>query len=113
MPGATLDEAVGEASGRGADVEAELSGDVDPERVEPVLELDPAPRDVSLAFEDLDLLVQGDLLARPECDRPVLAELDLPGPDRPGRRGPGGEGAPLGKEQVKYRKVRVEPSDDA
>ena len=42
---AALQQAVGEAAGRGADVEAIESRDVEPERLERVLELDPAPGD--------------------------------------------------------------------
>ena len=46
---AALQQAVGEAAGRGADVEAVAPGDVEPERVERVLELDPAAGDEARA----------------------------------------------------------------
>ena len=45
--GAALQQAVGEAARRGADVEAGAALDVDLERVERVLELEPAARDVA------------------------------------------------------------------
>ena len=44
--GAALEEDVGEAAGRGADVEAVEAGRIDAERVEPVRELLAAARDV-------------------------------------------------------------------
>ena len=46
---AALEQAVGEAAGRGADVERATARDGDPERVERVGELDPAARDVAAA----------------------------------------------------------------
>ena len=62
--GAALQQAVGEPAGRGADVEAGAPGDVDPKRVEGVLELDPAARDVALRLGQRQLGVLGDELAR-------------------------------------------------
>ena len=50
--GAALQQAVGEAAGRGADVEAVEPGDVDAERVERVVELEPAARDEARPLVD-------------------------------------------------------------
>jgi len=61
---AALEQAVGEAAGRRAQVEAVLAFGVDPERVERVRELLPAARDESRRGAHLELDVVGDLLAR-------------------------------------------------
>ena len=42
--GATLQQHVGEPAGRGPDVERDAAGRVDPEAIQPVRELDAAPR---------------------------------------------------------------------
>ena len=62
--GATLQQHVGEAAGRGADVQAVEPGDVDRERVERVRELVPGTRDVRRRRLDLELRRLVDLLAR-------------------------------------------------
>ena len=63
MLGAALQQAVGEAAGRGADVERAAPGDVEAERVERVGELHPAARDVRAAPLDVELDVVGHQLA--------------------------------------------------
>ena len=55
MGGAALEQAVGEAAGRGADVERAAAGDGDAERVERVGELDAAAGDVRRRAVDLEL----------------------------------------------------------
>ena len=88
--GAALQQAVGEAAGRGADVEAVAPGDVDAERLERVLELDAAARDVARALVDDQRRVAarpaGSAAApparprrpapRPPAPRPAAAERD-------------------------------------
>ena len=69
---AGLQQAVGEAARRRADVGAVASGDVDPERVERVLQLLPSPRDEARRPLDLELDVVGDLLAR-ACRGPATS----------------------------------------
>src|SRR5581483_7762356 len=61
---AALEEDVGEAAGRGADVEAVEARRVDAEQVEPVRELLAAARDVLRTAVDRELDVLVDLLAR-------------------------------------------------
>ena len=82
---AALQQAVGEAAGRGADVEAVAPGDVDPERLQRVLQLGAAARDVARAGVDDQRRLRLDQLARPQGDRPVLADPDFAGPHRAGR----------------------------
>src|SRR5581483_6958187 len=59
-----LEQHVGEAAGRGADVEGPSSGHVQPQRVQRVRELLPTARDVRRRALDLELRVDVDLLAR-------------------------------------------------
>ena len=61
---AALEQAVGEAAGRSADVEAVAARRVDAERVERVRELDPAARDEGRRLGEQQLGVLGDQLAR-------------------------------------------------
>ena len=77
--GAALKQAVGEAAGRGADVEAVEAGHVEAERVERVRELDPAPRYIGAILGDAQLGVGLDQLAR-------LGDARAAGADQ--RRGP-------------------------
>src|SRR5205807_496059 len=86
---AALEQDVGEAAGRGADVERVRAGDVEPELVERVCELLPAARDIGRRALDVELRVGVDLLprlrvARDEarederlCLRPALREPAL------------------------------------
>ena len=67
--GAALEQHVGEAAGRGADVEAVEPARVDPERVERVRELLAAARNVRRRRVDRELGVLVDLLARPSVAR--------------------------------------------
>ena len=64
MRGAGLQQAVREAAGRRADVQAAPSGDVEPELRQRVGELDPATRDEARRLVDRDLDVRIDELAR-------------------------------------------------
>ena len=61
--GAALQQHVGEAAGRGADVEAVEPGDVEAERVERIRELVSGARDVRRRRLDLERRVVGELLA--------------------------------------------------
>ena len=72
---ARLQQAVGEAAGRGAHVEAAAARGVDPQRVERVAQLDPAARDVRRRRVDAELDVGLDQLAG-------LGGLASPGPSR-------------------------------
>ena len=76
--GAALEQAVGEAAGGGADVQRAAAGDVEPERVERVGELDAAARDVGRRAVDVEL----DRRRRPAA----------PASRRGGGRGRGGPG---------------------
>ena len=98
--GAALEQAVGEAAGRGADVEAVEAGDVDPERLERVLELDPAARDEPGRLGHQQLGVLGDELARLQRQRPVVADPHPPGAHRLGGAGPRGGEPALGEQGV-------------
>ena len=71
--GAGLEEAVGEAAGRGADVETVLAGDVEAESLERGSELLAAARDEARARGDLELRALLDLLAG------LRVPLDAPG----------------------------------
>ena len=93
--GAALQQAVGEAAGRGADVEAVAPGDVDAERLEGVLELDAAARDEARALVDDQRRLGLDQLARPQRHRPVLADPHLSRPHRARRRRARREQPPL------------------
>ena len=99
--GAALQQAVGEAAGRGADVQAAAPGGVDARRVERVGELDPAARDEARALVDGHLDVLGDDLARlGRALAAAAAQAHLAGHDR--RRGAGarGEEPALGEQGV-------------
>jgi hypothetical protein len=61
---APLEEDVGEAAGRGSDIDAIEAGRVDAEPIEPVRELLPSARDVRRQALDLELGVLRNLLAR-------------------------------------------------
>ena len=98
--GAALQQAVGEAAGRGADVEAVAAGDVDPERLERVLQLDAAARDVARPRVDEQRRFGLDQLAGPQRDRPVLPDPDFARPHGAGRRRARGEEPPLGQNRV-------------
>ena len=98
--GAALQQAVGEAAGRGADVEAVAPFDVDAERVERVFELDAAARDEARPRVDDQRRLGLDQLARPQRDRAVLADPNLAGPHRARRGRARGEQAPLGQNRV-------------
>ena len=98
--GAALEQAVGEAAGRGADVEAVEAADVDPEGVEGGVELEPAAGDESAALLDLDPLVGGDQLPRLRRPLAAAADPDEAGADRARRRGAGRGEAALGQQRV-------------
>ena len=87
-------------AGRGADVEAVAPRDVDAERVERVVELDPAPGDEARALLEPEVGLGVDQLAGAQRDRPVLADPDLAGADRAGGRGARRKEAPLGQNRV-------------
>ena len=97
---AALQQAVGEAAGRGADVEAVAAGDVDPERVERVGELDPAARDEARARVDDELGVRLDQLARAQRDGAVAADAHLAGTHGARRRRARRKEAALSKHSV-------------
>ncbi len=98
--GAALEQAVGEAAGRGADVEAVAARDLDRERLERVLELDPAARDEARAGVDEELGPGLDQLARPQGDRAVGAEPDLTCAHGAGGGAARGKDAALGENRV-------------
>ena len=79
--GAALQQHVGEAAGRGADVERHHARGIDAEMVEAVGELEPASGDVGRACAaHLERQVGGDAL--PGLVQPPLAGEDLPGQDQ-------------------------------
>ena len=95
-----LEQAVGEAAGRGADVEAATPVDVDLELGESVLELDPASRDELFGLVDDQLSVLRDQLARLLDGGSVLPQAHPAGADaRGGGRTRGSESA-LGEQGV-------------
>ena len=97
---AALQQAVGEAAGRGADVEAVEAGDVDSQRLERVRELDAAAGDERRRLDHEQLGVVGDQLARLARERAVAAEPYPAGAHRLGRaRTRAGEPA-LGEQRV-------------
>ena len=98
--GAALQQAVGEAAGGGADVEAVAPGGVDPERLERVLQLDPAAGDVARPRVDDQRRLRLDQLARPQRHRPVLADPDFAGPHRAGGGRARRKQPPLGQNRV-------------
>ena len=98
--GAALQHAVAEAAGRGADVEAVAAGEVDRQRLERVLELDPAPRDEARAGVDEQVGLGLDQLARPQRERAVASDPDLARPHGAGGRRARREQAPLGENGV-------------
>ena len=101
MRRARLQQAVREAAGRGADVEAAAAGGVEPERVERVAQLDAAARDVGRRRVDAELDVGRDELARLGGARVTRPEADLAGHHRRG-------GAGAGREQPALRQQGVE-----
>ena len=101
MRGARLQQAVREAAGRGADVEAPTPRRVEPERVEGVAQLDAAARDVGRRRVDAELDVGLDELARLGGARVPGAEADLAGHHR-------GGGPRAGREQAALRQQGVE-----
>ena len=101
MRRAALQQAVGEAAGRGADVEAPAPGGVDAGRLERVGELDPAARDEARALVDGELDVLGDELAGLGRALAVAAaQPHLAGHDRRRRAGARREEPALGEQRV-------------
>ena len=98
--GAALQERVGKPPGRGADVEAEASGDVDAEGVERRRELDSAARDVGmLAAGEHDVGVRPD--ERAGLAHHLAVHTDLTGQDHGARAFARRGQAPLDKQEVK------------
>ena len=98
---APLQQAVGEAAGRGADVERLAPGDGKPEGVQSIGELDPAARHVRRRAFDLELDLRFDELPRFLGPPAPGAEVHLAGDD--GRRG-----ARAGIEQATLRQQGVQ-----
>ena len=98
--GPALQEAVGEAARRGADVKAVAPGDVDAERLEGVLELDAAARDIARPLVDDQRCVGLDELARPQRHGPIHTDPNLPRPHRAGRRGARRKHPPLCQNRI-------------
>jgi hypothetical protein len=99
--GAGLQQAVREAAGRGADVEAAPPRRVEPERVERVAQLDPAARDVGRRRVDAELDVGLDELAGLRGAAVTRAEAHL-------ARHHGGGGACARRKQPALRQQGVE-----
>ncbi len=106
---APLQHAVGEAAGRGADVEAVAPGNVDAERLKRVVELDPAARDETRPLGDDQRRLGLDQLARPQRDRPIAADAHGAGPHRARRGRARGKQAPLGQNRVYSPRLRHPP----
>ena len=100
---AALQQAIGEAAGRGADVEAVTAVDVDPERAQRVVELDPAAGDESRARIDHELGVGLDQLARAQRDRAVAADTHGAGANGAGGRRARRKQAPISEHSVDSR----------
>jgi hypothetical protein len=98
--GAGLEQAVGEAAGGGADVEAVAAGDIDLQRIQRIRELDASARDVRRWLGDEQLGVVGDEVARPAGSGPVAPDPHPPGAHRLGRARARARQAALGQEGV-------------
>ena len=83
--GSALEQAVGEAAGRGADVEGATAPGVDREHIEGIGQLASAARDEGGQRRDVDLDVLGDELPRLLRPAPARAEQHLAG-EHGGRR---------------------------
>ena len=76
LDGASLEQTVGEPTGRRADVDASTAGQVDPERIERALELLPSsPDEAGRRRQDLDRIGQCNEPRRFLGDRPVDGDL--------------------------------------
>ena len=100
MRGAVLQQAVGEAAGRGADVEATAPLDRNAERGQGVLQLDAAARDVPRRRVDGHLHRGVHELARLRRTPPVGSQADLAGEHGGSRAGARLEEAALGEQAV-------------
>jgi len=98
--GAVLKHAVAEAPGRGTDIKAVASGNVDFEGLERVLELDAAARYIAWAISDDQIGLRLDQLTRSQSKRAVLPKLHLSGPYGRGRGRTRGKGSTLGEQRV-------------
>jgi hypothetical protein len=105
--GAALEQAVGEAAGRGADVERPPAGHRDAERVEGVGQLDPAAGDERGRADQRELHVVGDELTRLLRPATVGPEHHLAGQHRRGGPRARGEGAALGEQVVEAHALHL------
>ena len=96
-----LEQAVGEAAGGGAHVQAGAPRDVDAQAVKGVLQLDPATRDVGSRPLDDQLGVLGDQLAGLDQARAIAPQAHRAGADRGRRIRAGRRQAALGKQGVR------------
>jgi len=95
-----LKHAVAEAPGRGTDIKAVASGNVDFEGLERVLELDAAARYIAWALSDDQIGLRLDQLTRPQGKWAVMSELHLSGPYGSGRSRTRGKSSTLGEQGV-------------
>ena len=98
--GAALQQAVGEATGRCARVEAFASRHVDAKGLDRVVELDSAARDEARRLLESKIRLRVDELAGPERNRPIRADTDLARADRAGGGRARRKEAPLGQNRV-------------
>jgi len=98
--GAALKQAVGEAPGRAADIEAFATGGGDPEPLQGVLELDPPAGDEARRLGHDQVGLRLNHLARLHRHRPVGADAHPPRPHRGGGGAARREEAALGESAV-------------
>src|ERR1700729_1629587 len=98
--GAALEQAVGEAASRGANVERATALDLHVQRIERVGELDPAARDERRAADELELRVVVDQLSGLLDAAPPGQQQHLAGDHRRRRARPRREQSALGQEAV-------------
>ena len=108
--GAALQQDVGEAAGRGAEVEAVEPGGVDAEAVERVGELEPGARDVRRRRRRARAARPRRPARRPSSGRAPGPPSRAPGPGRGSRRAPARRAA--GRAACGSRAARGEPGDD-